>query len=304
MYTTAQEVIDAIPGMSERVAAGSGSLPELYILRMSNMIDAAATGLSAKDKAFVRAFAVDAGMYAAPDPLDAEEDDDLAKDFCMHGLEENTCPCGCFELGGEFGEGEPGFAPESEPEGEHSPDDTLGLTFDQCVGLEESGWSADALYGIRLEWNRKGLCGHGYDVSSCQRGCAERAHAAVVLPELSFEQRLALSVAEAKVDILVRVEEALQGLAMDCAEAEQQLLRVQADLQKIGEQIPVYGVGLHYHAFGVDLHWTSPTGRRGWQPYQQQEAEQLMKDEPGNWQLASLERGETFYQYHEQGNSV
>lgn len=110
-YNSAQDVIDVLPDIAEEAINGSGCSFEVYVSRLSRLVDEAVARLSNADKALVRSVAAQRFDYATPDELAAQEAELHAEGYCSHGLTEDTCPCGCFE---HYDESD--FAGDSEPE--------------------------------------------------------------------------------------------------------------------------------------------------------------------------------------------
>lgn len=92
-----QTIIAALPAMAEQANRGCGLVYELYIQRISTAIDHAIAGLPLSIQEEIRQVARDTVDYFTPEEL-AKQNAMLEEEgLCQHGLDADTCPCGCFE---------------------------------------------------------------------------------------------------------------------------------------------------------------------------------------------------------------
>lgn len=89
-------VQEAIKQLADNAAAGCGQSHDIYVQRFSASFERWLPNLSPsiRDHALKIAQEFD---YCSPDEINASFDDMIAERYCVHGLDESTCPCGCFE---------------------------------------------------------------------------------------------------------------------------------------------------------------------------------------------------------------
>lgn len=97
MTNRAQAVIDRFDEISTQAARNCGCSYEVYVRRVSEMVDDEVSRLTEQDQAIVLAAAAERLDYATPSELAAQEEELREEGYCVHGLDEMTCPCGCFE---------------------------------------------------------------------------------------------------------------------------------------------------------------------------------------------------------------
>ena len=94
---SAQAVIDRLGDLAKQANHGCGLIYEIYVDKVSDLVDAEIVGLSADDKVAVRAVARQVVGYATQQERAATAAAWYEDGYCSHGLTEDTCPCGCFE---------------------------------------------------------------------------------------------------------------------------------------------------------------------------------------------------------------
>ena len=97
-----QDVIDSLPAMAQQAKLVSGLVYELYVISLSGMVDRAVVYLTPAEQEAVRQIARETVDYASPSDIAAMEENAAGQGLCPHFLDEQTCPCGCFEF--EHGE--------------------------------------------------------------------------------------------------------------------------------------------------------------------------------------------------------
>lgn len=94
---TVPEIIAALPEMARSASDGCGLVYELFAKRLSGAIDAAVLHLSEEDRQLVIAEARQTVGYETKAERAEVERMEAELGLCSHGLDEQTCPCGCFE---------------------------------------------------------------------------------------------------------------------------------------------------------------------------------------------------------------
>lgn len=95
---TAQEIIDSLPRLAAQANRGCGQVYEVYVDRLSGMVDQAIEHLDPAAQALVRSVATATVSYLTPAELETMHAEMEDEGLCQHGLDEMTCPCGCFEF--------------------------------------------------------------------------------------------------------------------------------------------------------------------------------------------------------------
>lgn len=90
------EQFNQIVSLSELASSGCGLSHSLYVQRFSKLFDEAfhAVEPAVRDAAVAVARSYD---YATPEELTCGQSERLQNGDCIHGLNAQTCPCGCFE---------------------------------------------------------------------------------------------------------------------------------------------------------------------------------------------------------------
>jgi hypothetical protein len=84
--------------MSKQANIGCGLVFEAFAARFSLMVDAYAVKLLADDRAAFIKLASSQFDYYTPERRAEQRQLSDEMGLCCHGLDEHTCPCGCFEF--------------------------------------------------------------------------------------------------------------------------------------------------------------------------------------------------------------
>lgn len=83
--------------MATQANHGCGQVYELYARRFSSMVDAHLGMLNSADAAVFVELATTEFDYCTLEQRDEQRRVEAKMGLCSHGLDEQTCPCGCFE---------------------------------------------------------------------------------------------------------------------------------------------------------------------------------------------------------------
>lgn len=107
--TVEQEVRTSLEEISKRAQAGCGLVYELYIKLFSREVDGRYANTAPEVRDFAYRVAKEEYDYISPAEVEALDKSLMEEGLCSHGLDSNTCPCGCFENDGAVQDEASGF---------------------------------------------------------------------------------------------------------------------------------------------------------------------------------------------------
>lgn len=94
---TDDQIKNILSEMAAEVRNGCGLVYETYAIKFSGMVDAFFVNSDQRERVAAIHIAQDEFGYLTPAEIKKVKDEMDADGCCRHGLDAQTCPCGCFE---------------------------------------------------------------------------------------------------------------------------------------------------------------------------------------------------------------